>query len=114
MESDPEAPVLQRLVAVPCYYLEHYSNPSIHVRECVQLYTNWLASRARGISTADVACVDTCHDVTIPEGDTELNYFIQQQLPYLLGHMHLQNTYFDFSLTTGMCTSEAHLLPCWQ
>ena len=100
--------------AVPCYTLDHCINPSIHIRERVQLYTNWLASRARGILTADIACLDRSHDMAIPGGDTKLNFFIQQQLPYLLGHMHLQNTYFDFSLTTGMCIVEAHALPCWR
>ena len=99
--------------AVPVYILDHYSKPDLHsYRERVQLYTDWLASRARGILAADIGCEDAGHMKTVPKGETELSFFVQQQLPYLLGCMHLQKTHFDLSLTTGMCQPKVDRVPC--
>ena len=74
---------------VPGYRLDHYSKPDLlNYRDRVQLYTDWLASRARGILAAEIGCEDDGHRKTVPEGDTELSFFVQQQLPSLLGRMH--------------------------
>ncbi len=71
-------------------------------RQKIQQYTDWLIARAVGISCAHLVTEqwqspETGH----PSDITEARYFIERQLPYLLGHLHPYSRQMDMTLTTG-------------
>ena len=67
----------------------------------IEQYTQWLAARAPGVPRADIVT----EQWTSPEPGssvyTEARFFVEQQLPFLLGYLHRHSKRLDIALTAG-------------
>ena len=67
----------------------------------IEQYTHWLAARATGIPRADIIT----EQWTPPKPDssvyTEARFFVEQQLPFLLGCLQHHTKQLDIALTAG-------------
>ena len=67
----------------------------------IERYTEWLAARATGVPRVDIVT----QQWTSPEPDsfvyTEARYFVEVQLPYLLGYLHHHTKQLDIALAAG-------------
>ena len=73
---------------------------SQEAQQVIIQYTDWLAARAAGIQLVPLVTQQWQPVLTARE-PTEARFFMEKQLPYLLGHLHLQSTQLDISLSTG-------------
>jgi len=70
-------------------------------KQDLEQYANWLADRAAGIPHVWIST-----DQWTPSGQstskiTEARFFIENQLPYWLGHLHRRNKQVNIYLLTG-------------
>ena len=74
---------------------------TLQCQEDIEHYTQWLAARASGIPRADIVT----EQWTSPKPDrsvhTEARFFVEKQLPFLLGYLHRHTKQLDIALTTG-------------
>lgn len=64
-------------------------------------YTNWVAARAAGIQLMPLLTKEWQSVKLSARATTEARFFMEKQLPYLLGHLHLHSRQLDISLSTG-------------
>ena len=64
-------------------------------------YTNWLAARAAGIQRVLLVTEQWQSVELAAQETTEARFFMERQLPYLLGQLHLQSRQLNISLSTG-------------
>ena len=70
-------------------------------RQEILQYTDWLAARAAGIQLVLLVTEEwQSFDLTAQE-ITEARFFMERQLPYLLGQLHLEAKQLNISLSTG-------------
>ena len=75
------------------------SNKLSHAsREQIVQYTDWLAARAAGIQLA-LMVTEQWQSVQLTA--TEARFFMERQLPCLLGQLQLQSKQLNISLSTG-------------
>ena len=67
-------------------------------RQHILQYTDWLAARAAGIQ---LVLLFTEQWQSVAEETTEARFFMERQLPYLLGQLQLQSKQLNISLSTG-------------
>ena len=70
-------------------------------RQEILRYTDWLAARAAGIQFVPLLTEQWYSVELTAEETTEARFFMERQLPYLLGHLHLQSKQLNISLVTG-------------
>ena len=70
-------------------------------QEQILRYTDWLAARAAGIQIVPLVTQQWQSVGLTGRETTEARFFTEEQLPYLLGHLHLQSRQLDISLSTG-------------
>ena len=70
-------------------------------RQQILRYTQWLAARAAGIQLVSLLTGQWQSAELTAQQTTEARFFMERQLPYLLGHLHLQSKQLKFSLSTG-------------
>ena len=70
-------------------------------RQQILRYTTWLATRAASIQLVPLL-TEQWQSVGLAAGHTtEARFFLERQLPYLLGRLHLQSQQLKIFLTTG-------------
>ena len=73
-------------------------------RQCqrdIEQYTRWLAARATGIPHADIVTEQWTPPKPGSSAYTEARFFVEQQLPFLLGSLHRHTKQLDIALTAG-------------
>ena len=74
---------------------------SLETRQEIVQYTNWLAARAAGIQLVPLITAQWQSVALTALETNEARFFMERQLPYLLGHLHLQSRQLNISLSTG-------------
>ena len=64
-------------------------------------YTEWLAARAAGIQLVPLLTEQWQSVELTAEDTTEARFFMERQLPNLLGQLHLKSRQLNISLSTG-------------
>ena len=71
-------------------------------RQQIIRYTDWLAARAAAGIQLVPLIIQEWQIVQLPAQETtEARFFMERQLPYLLGQLHLQSKQLNISLSTG-------------
>ena len=78
---------------------------SQEVRQQILQYTAWLAARAAGVQPMPLFTKQWQSVGLTAHETTEARFFVERQLPYLLGQLHLQSRQLNISLSTGMSFS---------
>ena len=87
-------------VEVPAFTLTG-DKLSRKTRKKILQYTDWLASRAAGIQLVLLVTQQWQSVKLTPRKITEARYFMERQLPCLLGQLHLHSKQLNIALTTG-------------
>ena len=72
------------------------------IRQQILQYTDWLAARAAGIQYMPLFTEQWQSVGLTAQDTTEARFFMEMQLPYLLGHLHLQSRQLNISLSAGI------------
>ena len=67
----------------------------------IEQYTQWLAARATGIPRANIITERWTSSEPDSSVYTEARFFVEQQLPLLLGYLHHYTKQLDIALTAG-------------
>ena len=67
----------------------------------IETYTQWLAARATGVPRADIVTEQWTPPKPGNSVYTEAQFFVEQQLPFLLGCLHDHTKQLDIALTAG-------------
>ena len=70
-------------------------------RQQILRYTDWIAARAAGIQLVLLVTQQWQSVRLTARETTEARFFMERQLPYLLGQLHLQSKQLNISLSTG-------------
>ena len=74
---------------------------SRETRQQILHYTDWLAARASGIQLVLLVTQQWLSVKLTARKTTRARFFMERQLPNLLGQLHLQAKQLDISLSTG-------------
>ena len=67
----------------------------------IEQYTQWLAARATGVPRANIVTEQWAPPELGSSVYTEAQFFVEQQLPFLLGCLHYHTKQLDIALTAG-------------
>ena len=70
-------------------------------RQQILRYTEWLAARAAGVQLVPLHTEQWQSVELTAEDTTEARFFMERQLPNLLGQLHLKSRQLNISLSTG-------------
>ena len=96
--SEPCGADLWTSVPEERFSAETLTNPR---KQDLERYVNWLADRAAGIPRISISTDQWTPVWQSTSNITEARFFIERQLPYLLGYLHCRNKHININLLTG-------------
>ncbi len=96
--SEPCCADLWTSVPEDRFSAETLTNPR---KQDLERFVNWLADRAAGIPRISISTDQWTPVWQSTSNITEARFFIERQLPYLLGYLHCQNKHININLSTG-------------